>query len=65
MIGQLGFNLRALKSRPTKELVWDYYFYAEGEGNIHGEAGKAMIQELKTCCSTVKILGSFEKEAHI
>ena len=65
VIGEHGFNLRALKSRPTKELVWDYYFYAEGEGNIRSESGKAMIRELKKCCSGVKILGSFEKEYHI
>ena len=65
VIGEYGFNLRALKSRPTKELVWDYYFYAEGEGNIHSEQGKQMIRELKKCCSHLKILGSYERELHI
>ena len=34
IIGDNEFNLKALKSRPTKELVFSYYFYAEGEGNI-------------------------------
>jgi len=62
VIGQHGFNLKALKSRPTKELIWDYYFYVEGEGNIHTDKGKQMIEELKTHCSTVKIIGNFEKE---
>ncbi len=61
-IGDCGINLRALKSRPTKELVWDYYFYAEGEGNISGENGKKMLAELKKHCLNVKVLGSFEKE---
>ena len=65
VIGEHGFNLRALKSRPTKELIWDYYFYAEGEGNIYGEQGQSMLRELKKCCSNLKILGSFEKEIHI
>lgn len=65
LIGEYGFNLRALKSRPTKELVWNYYFYAEGEGNINGEKGKAMLASLKSCCSDIKVLGSFEKEIHI
>ncbi|MBQ6830067.1 MAG: chorismate mutase [Clostridia bacterium] len=65
VIGEYGFNLRALKSRPTKELIWDYYFYAEGEGNLYGEEGKAMLAELKKCCSSVKILGSFEKEIRV
>ena len=65
VIGEHGFNLLALKSRPTKELIWDYYFYAEGEGNIGSEQGKAMIEELSGCCNNLKILGSYEKELHI
>lgn len=65
VIGEYGFNLLALKSRPTKELIWDYYFYAEGEGNIGSEQGKAMLKELKKCCNSVKILGSFDKEIRI
>ncbi|MBR5313826.1 MAG: chorismate mutase [Clostridia bacterium] len=62
VIGQHGFNLLALKSRPTKELVWSYFFYVEGEGNINSEEGKAMVNSLKECCSNLKIVGSFEKE---
>lgn len=65
VIGQHGFNLRALKSRPTKELIWDYFFYVEGEGNINSWQGKAMLEQLKDCCSNLKIVGSFEKEIHI
>ncbi len=61
-IGDAGFNLRALKSRPSKELIWEYYFFAEGEGNINSEQGKAMLKELKRHCSTIKVIGSFEKE---
>ena len=62
IIGDNGFNLKALKSRPTKELVWNYYFYAEGEGNINSEKGEKMLKELSLKCSELKVLGSFEKE---
>lgn len=62
VIGDNGFNLRALKSRPTKELIWDYYFYAEGEGNVNTVSGEKMTKELKEVCNHVKIVGSFEKE---
>lgn len=62
IIGDNGFNLKALKSRPTKELVWSYYFYAEGEGNINSAEGKKMLEELKTKCSEIKVIGCFEKE---
>lgn len=65
VIGEHGFNLQALKSRPTKDLIWDYYFYAEGEGNINSQQGKDMLKELRGCCNEVKILGSFEKEIKI
>ncbi|MBE7010919.1 MAG: chorismate mutase [Ruminococcaceae bacterium] len=65
IIGQHGFNLRALKSRPTKELVWDYFFYVEGEGNINSPQGKDMLCELEECCAHLKVVGTFEKEIHI
>ena len=62
VIGKHGFNLKALKSRPTKELVWDYYFFAEGEGDINSKQGKEMLKDLQKCCNNLKILGHFEKE---
>ena len=65
VIGEHGFNLRALKSRPTKDLSWDYYFYAEGEGNLGTFEGKAMLADLSACCSGVKIIASYEKEIKI
>ncbi len=65
IIGKHGFNLKALKSRPTKELVWDYYFFVEGEGDIESQSGKEMLKELQTCCNNLKILGRYEKEIFI
>ena len=61
-IGAGGFNLRAIKSRPTRLSSWEYYFFCEGEGCIHGEAGEKMLAELRKTCNDVKVLGSFEKE---
>ena len=65
VIGEHGFNLRALKSRPTKESSWEYYFYAEGDGNLGTFEGKAMLAELSACCSNVKVIASYEKEIKI
>ena len=62
IIGKYNFNLRSLKSRPTKDLIWSYYFTAEGEGNIHTEKGREMLCELSNCCRDIKVLGSFENE---
>ena len=65
VIGEHGFNLRALKSRPTKDLIWDYYFYAEGEGNIASFEGRKMLAELEECCNSIKIIASYEKEQKV
>ena len=65
VIGEHGYNLHALKSRPTKELVWDYYFYVEGEGSIAGPKGQKMLDELQDYCSNLKVLGSYEKDGKV
>ena len=62
VIGEYRFNLRSLKSRPTGNANWEYYFYAEGEGNIDSLDGRKMIHDLKKLCENVKILGSFSDE---
>lgn len=59
IIGAHGFNMRTLRSRPMKELLWQYYFYVEAEGNIHGYEGKCMLEELNVCCDKIKCVGSF------
>ncbi len=59
IIGKHGFNMRALRSRPMKELLWQYYFYVEAEGNISSENGQNMLKELSEHCDCLKIAGSF------
>ena len=61
IIGKYGFNMSSLRSRPMKELLWEYYFYMETEGNLKTEAGQAMIKELEKYCDRLKIVGSFRK----
>ena len=60
--GKNGFNLRALKSRPTKEANWEYYFYVEGEGTIADKSGRRMIEDLEEVCGKIKIIASFDKD---
>lgn len=59
IIGAHGFNMRTLRSRPMKELLWQYYFYVEAEGNIHSHEGNCMLEELRLCCDGIKAAGSF------
>ena len=59
VIAKYGFNMGSLRSRPMKELLWQYYFYIEAEGNLDSEDGKAMMKELKEHCDRVKTVGSY------
>ena len=59
IIGARGFNMRTLRSRPMGELLWQYYFYVEAEGNIHSDEGQALLKELAVCCDKIKCVGSF------
>ncbi len=56
IIGKHGFNMKALRSRPMKELLWQYYFYVEAEGNVHTENGRKMLEELNNYCDRLKAL---------
>ena len=61
IIGKHGFNMRALRSRPMKELLWQYYFYVEAEGNLNTDEGRAMMEELSCCCDRLRAVGSYTK----
>ncbi len=59
VIGRFGFNLRTLRSRPMKELLWQYYFYVEAEGDVYTEAGEWMMRELGFFCDRLKLVGTY------
>ncbi len=61
IIGKHGFNLRALRSRPMKSLMWQYYFYVEAEGNAHTKEGKRLLEDLEEYCDKLKFIGTFVK----
>lgn len=59
IIGSYGFNMRSLRSRPMKELIWNYYFYVELEGNIATEDGRDMLNALGVFCDKLKLVGTY------
>lgn len=59
IIGAHNFNMRSLRSRPMKDLQWNYYFYIEAEGNVHTQNGKDLLQELSAICAKLKMVGSY------
>ena len=61
IIGKHGFNMQALRSRPMKELLWQYYFYVEAEGNVNTSEGKKMMSELENYCNNLRAVGTYIK----
>lgn len=59
IIGAHNFNMRNLRSRPMKELLWNYYFFVEAEGNIATESGQDMLRELSAVCARLKLGGTY------
>ena len=59
IISSYGYNLRCLRSRPMKELIWNYYFYVEAVGDVLGSNGTEMLKALSICCDKLKIAGVF------
>ncbi|MBQ8414931.1 MAG: chorismate mutase [Clostridia bacterium] len=61
VIGKYGFNMRTLRSRPMKELLWEYYFYVEVEGNVQSETGASLLESLGEFCDRLKFAGTYIK----
>lgn len=59
IIGKYGFNMRSLRSRSLKDLLWQYYFYVEVEGNLYTQNGQDMLNELSPLCDKLKVVGTF------
>ncbi|MDO4488369.1 MAG: prephenate dehydratase domain-containing protein [Eubacteriales bacterium] len=59
IIGAHGYNMRNLRSRPMKDLLWNYFFYIEAEGNINTENGRDMLRELGAICAKLKLVGAY------
>ena len=65
IIGQYGYSMTALRSRPMKKHSWQYYFYVEIEGTTDTENGRRMIEELGRVCDELKVAGTFAPHTEI
>lgn len=59
IIGEYGFNMRVIRSRPEKKVNWTYYFYVELEGDLDTDNGRAMLDKLHAQCELVKTVGNY------
>ena len=59
IIGAHRYNMRNLRSRPMKELLWSYYFFVEADGCINTQNGRDMLKELSATCDKLKLVGMY------
>ena len=62
VIGEHGFNMKVLRSRPVKDSNWEYYFYVEAEGNVNGADGQKMLSALRGYCDRLKVVGNYSAQ---
>lgn len=65
IIGQYGYNMTALRSRPLKKHSWQYYFYIEIDGTPDSEKGRQMLADLGRVCDRLKVAGTFAPHVEI
>ncbi len=58
-LGEFGFNMTVIRSRPLKGLAWTYYFYIEAEGEYGADEWNQMILEMKYRCDKLKVIGRY------
>ena len=54
-LGEFGYNMIAIHSRPLKSHAWEYYFYIEVEGNSSQKDFEQMVHEIQYRCDKLKI----------
>ena len=54
-------NLSYIVSLPSRSKAWEYVFFVDMNGHIEDEPVAAALDQLKTVCQDVKILGSYPR----
>ena len=62
VIGEAGFNMESIKSRPHPGEKFQYYFYVEVEGSPMSHEGRQLLARLEKLCRTVRLLGVYSRE---
>jgi chorismate mutase/prephenate dehydratase len=54
-----GLNMTKIESRPSRRKAWEYLFFVDIEGHIEEEKLRKALEEVKSRCLFMKILGSY------
>ncbi len=58
-----GINMTKIESRPSRRKAWEYLFFVDIEGHSRETRVRQTLEELKSRCVFVKILGSYPMHA--
>ena len=54
-----GLSMTKIESRPSQRKAWEYIFFVDVEGHVTEERVSKAIEEVKSRCLFMKILGSY------
>lgn len=58
-------NMTKLESRPMKGSCWNYIFFADVECDLSSSEQAELVNNLRTSCATVRILGCYPEGPHL
>jgi len=54
-----GISMTKIESRPSRRKAWEYIFFVDFEGHQREVRIRRTIEELKSRCLFMKVLGSY------
>jgi len=54
-----GISMTKIESRPSRRKAWEYIFFVDFEGHLQEDRIRRTIEELKSRCLFMKVLGSY------
>ncbi|HBW17153.1 MAG TPA: prephenate dehydratase [Desulfovibrio sp.] len=64
LLAREGINMKKLESRPLRGEKWQYVFFVDVECDLGTERYARLVEELRTLCHTLRILGSYPVGPH-
>jgi prephenate dehydratase len=56
-----SINLSKLESRPSREVAWEYVFWADLDAHQHDAACIAALDDLRAVATMVRVFGSYPR----
>ena len=58
-------NLSHIEKRPSGKTNWEYTFFIDCEGHHESESMMAAIEEARSHCLSIKVLGSYPRATRV